>query len=193
MTTQQADGRPYGDGVTEPIHPVDPAALEAAANRFEAWLAFADVSRPGKNHLGDVAYEGHPISDADLRILLVDYRHHRPTQWAYDRACEALHKQRERAEKAEAENGHLAQLVANKDESTSEIFAANLDLHERLAELKVEWSPRVGDGSFPTKAGALHAAAERYGSGPVDDSEVAWRLVGRWRDADEYQAEGDPA
>jgi hypothetical protein len=104
--------KPYGNGVTEPIHPIDPQALEDAANRFEAWLAFADVNGPGVDHIHQVSYEDFPIDDADLKILLVDYRHHRPTQWAYDRACEALHKQRARAEAAEAEVKRLTERLA---------------------------------------------------------------------------------
>lgn len=73
------------------------------------------------------------------------------------------------------------------------VLAQHADMARRLANLRIEWSPRNAEGSFYEKQYALDAAAERYGNGPVDDDEVAWRLVGRWRDADEYQAEGNPA
>lgn len=91
-----------------PILPLDETALGTAADRLEAWLAFAETNRPGHDHLRDVGYENYPISDADLEILLLDFRHHRPTQWAYDRACEALEKHRQRADQAEAERDRLA-------------------------------------------------------------------------------------
>jgi hypothetical protein len=139
--------KPYGNGVTEPIHPIDPQALEDAANRFEAWLAFANVNRPGEDHIHQVSYEDFPIGDADLRILLVDYRHHRPTQWAYDRACEALHKQRARAEVAEAEVKRLT---------------------ERLAEY-VRWEPTVKEEYEHACAVAAQAevVVKRFAAGPM--------------------------
>lgn len=93
--------KPYGNGVSTPIHPIDPQALEDAADRLELWLAFCAVHRPDRDHLASVSYEDHRISDEHLRLLLVDYRYHRPTQDAYDAACGAIEKQRERAEVAE--------------------------------------------------------------------------------------------
>lgn len=98
---RSARQQPYGDGVTEPILPIDPQALENAAARFEKWLAFAAVNQPGKDHLRDVSYADYPIGDDDLKILLVDYRYHRPTEWAYLQACRALDKHRARADLAE--------------------------------------------------------------------------------------------
>ena len=39
----------------------------------------------------------------EIRRLEFQWEHRAPTQWAYDQACTALHAQRERAEKADAE------------------------------------------------------------------------------------------
>ncbi|MBV6817744.1 hypothetical protein KWG64_07280 [Rahnella sp. PD12R] len=39
----------------------------------------------------------------EIRKLEFQWEHRAPTQWAYDQACTALHAQRERAEKSEAE------------------------------------------------------------------------------------------
>jgi hypothetical protein len=125
MTTGHA--KPYGNGITEPIHPIDPEALEAAATRAEAWLRFDAINRPGWGSIRDVSYEGYPISSADLEILVVDYRHHRPTQDAYDRACEALDKQRARADAAEAELGRLRQAIVDAGgEATAESIRADV-------------------------------------------------------------------
>ncbi len=39
----------------------------------------------------------------EIKKLEFQWEHRAPTQWAYDQACTALHAQRERAEKSEAE------------------------------------------------------------------------------------------
>lgn len=48
-----------------------------------------------------------------IRKLESQWEHRSPTQWAYDQACAALHAQRERAEKAEAELAALKGKLAN--------------------------------------------------------------------------------
>jgi beta-phosphoglucomutase-like phosphatase (HAD superfamily) len=58
-----------------------------------------------------------PLTTATLQLLLADYRHHRPTQWAYDAACAALRKRPTHSEheKALAEVDRLNQRVASLD------------------------------------------------------------------------------
>lgn len=45
---------------------------EQAAERIKAWRAFAVVNKPGYDHLRDVSYSNHPVSDADLDALLAE-------------------------------------------------------------------------------------------------------------------------
>lgn len=49
----------------------------------------------------------------EIRRLEFQWENRAPTQWAYDQACSALHAQRERAEKAEAEIESLKAKLAN--------------------------------------------------------------------------------
>lgn len=49
----------------------------------------------------------------EIRRLEFQWENRAPTQWAYDQTCTALHAQRERAEKAEAEIAVLKAKLAN--------------------------------------------------------------------------------
>jgi hypothetical protein len=118
MPTEKTEQRPYGDGVTAPIHPIDPEALEAAATLVEAFLG-ARASGHATARLEFLGNDSTLVkTDAlvsALGLLLVDYRHHRPTQWAYDQACAAIEKHRQRADTAESDvrdlADHLGQLL----------------------------------------------------------------------------------
>jgi hypothetical protein len=160
---------------------IDPGELAAAVTRLEAWREHGRTVQPNHDHLGDVRYRSYPISDADLDLLLADYRFHRPTQWAYDQACAALHKRPTHSEYERAE--------AERDEQRARADTAEARIREleaERAEATTEWTLgyRDTDGIYDyapttyTEAGARHHATKHPHAFP------AYRLIGPWRDAD---------
>lgn len=68
---------------------IHPKLLEKVLDQLEAERQRADVNAQ------------------EIRKLESQWEHRSPTQWAYDQACAALHAQRERAKKAEAQLASL--------------------------------------------------------------------------------------
>lgn len=68
--------------------------------------------------VADIAHEWEPAPeerdgwDVDVTGYSTAHRQSYPTQWAYDQACAALGKHRQRAERAEAKQQAVADLIA---------------------------------------------------------------------------------
>lgn len=100
----------------------------------------------------------------EIRRLEFQWEHRAPTQWAYDQACTALHAQRERAEKAEAEIAALKAKMALKSEKLADCESA-LDkaqtllmpdgLHENTKALVI--------GFANAMAAKLYKSEQKYG------------------------------
>lgn len=131
MPTEQTEQRTHGFSAKAQVIALDPEATEAAAELVDQFLA--------QREQGNALFEGEFREDVykqaealtkAIRTLVADYRFHRPTQWAYDAACAAIEKHRQRADKAEAE---LAALKATQPCGRSAVHPA----HKHMTGRKV--------------------------------------------------------
>jgi hypothetical protein len=97
--------------------PLDPETVENAATAAETYLEQRRAWHATMRQVDDGGIDDSwPLTVATLQALVADYRHHRPTQDAYDWACAALHKRPTHTEHERA-LARIAELEAQHEQA----------------------------------------------------------------------------
>lgn len=109
-----------------PKWPLDPARLEGAALAAEFFLhqrQHAGARFEGEGPGGNDARRSAEALTAAVELLVTGHRHHRPTQRAYNRACDALREQHARTDAAESHTAGLETQLAQARDRIAELDA----------------------------------------------------------------------
>jgi len=170
MPTEQTE---HGFSPNARVISLDPEATEAAVELVEQFLA--------QREQGNALFEGEFREDvykqavaltAAINTLVTDYRFHRPTQWAYEAACRAIEKHRQRADEAEAE---LTALKASLERQWSFRYDDGFGIEER-------------EGYYDTEGDARIAAEHHQYDGHSGPHTIVTRLASEWQAVSDEEA-----